>query len=133
LGYSLQSTAKVIEGAQHPDRDGQFRAINALAAERLAAGEPVISVEGKRKELVNGTKANAGREWRPKGSPERVDVHDFPDSDIAKAISYGVLDVGANEGWMSVSDDHDTSAFAVNAIRRWWQVMGRAATPRPPR
>ena len=129
LGYSLQSTAKVIEGAQHPDRDGQFRAINALAAERLAAGEPVISVEGKKKELVNGTKANAGREWQPKGTPERVDVHDFPDKDIPKAIPYGVLDVGANEGWMSVGDDHDTSAFELNAIRRWWQVMGRARYP----
>ncbi len=129
MGYSLQSTAKVIEGAQHPDRDGQFRAINALAAERLAAGEPVISVDCKKKELVNGTKANAGREWQPKGEPERVDVHDFPDKDIPKAIPYGVLDVGANEGWMSVGDDHDTSAFAVNAIRRWWQSMGQARYP----
>ena len=129
LGYSLQSTAKVTEGAQHPDRDGQFQRINALAAERLAAGEPVISIDCKKKELVNGTKANAGREWHPKGCPERVDVHDFPDKDVPKAIPYGVLDVGANLGWMSVGDDHDTSAFAVNAIRRWWQVMGKPRYP----
>ena len=124
LGYSLQATAKVVEGAQHPDRNGQFEYINRLAGERLAAGQPVVSVDCKKKELVNGTKANAGREWHPKGQPERVDVHDFPDKDVPKAIPYGVLDVGANEGWMSVGDDHDTAAFAVNAIRRWWQAMG---------
>jgi Rhodopirellula transposase DDE domain len=128
-GYSLQSNAKVNEGAQHPDRGGQFDHINDLAAARLAAGEPVISVDCKKKELVNGTKANAGREWHPKGSPERVDVHDFPDKDIPKAIPFGVLDIGANEGWMSVGDDHDTGAFAVNAIRRWWQSLGAARYP----
>ena len=130
LGYSLQATSKVTEGAQHPDRGGQFEHINALASERVAAGEPVISVDCKKKELVNGTKANAGREWHPRGQPVRVDVHDFPDKNVPKAIPYGVLDVGANEGWMSVGDDHDTSAFAVNAIRRWWQAMGRDRYPR---
>lgn len=129
MGYSLQATAKVVEGAQHPDRNSQFEYINRLAGERMAAGQPVISVDCKKKELVNGRKANAGKEWQPKGEPERVDVHDFPDKDVPKAIPYGVLDVGANEGWMSVGDDHDTAAFAVNAIRRWWEAMGRDRYP----
>jgi hypothetical protein len=129
MGYSLQATSKTVEGAQHPDRDAQFTYINRLAGERLAAREPVISVDCKKKELVNGTKANAGREWQPQGQPERVDVHDFPDPEVPKAIPYGVFDVGANEGWMSVGDDHDTAAFAVNAIRRWWQALGSARYP----
>jgi len=129
MGYSLQATAKAVEGAQHPDRNAQFEYINRLAGERLAAGQPVISVDCKKKELVNGRKANAGREWQPKGHPDRVDVHDFPDKDVPKAIPYGVLDVGANEGWMSVGDDHDTAAFAVNAIRRWFATMGRDRYP----
>ena len=132
-GYSLQANAKVNEGNQHADRNGQFERINNLAAARLAAGEPVISVDCKKKELVNGRKANAGREWHLKGNPERVDVHDFPDKDIPKAIPYGVLDVGANEGWMSVGDDHDTAAFAVNAIRRWWQTLGSPRYPKATR
>jgi len=118
-----------VEGVQHPDRNGQFEYINRLAGERLAAGDPVVSVDCKKKELVNGTKTNAGREWQPKGQPTRVDVHDFPDAEVPKAIPYGVLDLGANEGWMSVGDDHDTAAFAVNAIRRWWQTMGRDRYP----
>lgn len=125
MGYSLQATAKVVAGAQHPDRNNQFECINRLAGECLAAGQPVISVDCKKKELVNGGKANAGREWQPSGQPDRVDVHEFPDKSVPKAIPYGVFDVGANEGWMSVGDDHDTSAFAVNAIRRWWATMGR--------
>ena len=129
MGYSLQATAKTVEGAQHEDRNEQFEHINRLAGERLAAGQPVISVDCKKKELVNGRKANAGREWHRKGQPEQVDVHDFPDKNVPKAVPYGVLDVGANEGWMSVGDDHDTSAFAVNAIRRWWQAMGRQRYP----
>jgi hypothetical protein len=129
LGYSLQATSKQIEGSQHPDRNGQFEYINGLAGERLSEGDPVISVDCKKKELVNGTKANAGREWQPEGQPERVDVHDFPDSEIPKAIPYGVYDIGMNEGWMSVGDDHDTAAFAVNAIRRWWQNMGAERYP----
>jgi hypothetical protein len=130
MDYSLQATAKVVEGVQHPDRNAQFEYINRLAGECLAAGLPVISVDCKKKELVNGTKANAGREWQPAGAPERVDVHDFPDKGVPKAIPYGVFDVGGNEGWMSVGDDHDASAFAVNAVRRWWQSMGQARYPR---
>lgn len=133
MGYSLQATAKTVEGAQHPDRDAQFRYINRLAGERLAGDEPVVSVDCKKKELVNGTKANAGREWQPTGRPTRVDVHDFPDAEVPKAIPYGVFDVGANEGWMSVGDDHDTAAFAVNAIRRWWQAMGTQRYPKAKR
>jgi len=129
LGYSLQATAKTVEGAQHEDRNAQFEYINGLAGDRLAAGEPVVSVDCKKKELVVGRKANAGREWQPKGEPERVDVHDFPDPAVPKAIPYGVLDVGGNEGWMSVGDDHDTPAFAVNALRRWWETMGAARYP----
>jgi len=129
LGYSLQATAKTVEGAQHQDRNAQFEYINGLAGDRLASGEPVVSVDCKKKELVVGRKANAGREWQPKGEPERVDVHDFPDPQVPKAIPYGVLDVGGNEGWMSVGDDHDTPAFAVNALRRWWETMGAARYP----
>jgi hypothetical protein len=129
MDYSLQATAKVVEGAQHPDRNDQFLYINRLAGERIAAGQPVISVDAKKKELVNGRKANKGREWQPKGRPERVDVHDFPDKEKPKALPYGVYDMGANEGWMSIGDDHDTSAFAVNTIRRWWETMGRARYP----
>ena len=130
MEYSLQADAKTLEGAQHEDRDAQFAYINGLATERLAAGEPVISVDCKKKELVNGTKSNAGREWQPKARPERTDVHDFPDKDVPKAIPYGVLDVWANEGWMSVGDHHDTGAFAVHAIRRWWEEMGHERYPK---
>lgn len=129
MDYSLQANAKTVEGAQHPDRDAQFSYINALAGERLGAGEPVISVDCKKKELVNGTKSNAGREWEPKGKPTRTDVHDFPDKEVPKAIPYGVYDLLANEGWMSIGDDHDTGAFAVNAVRRWWATMGRERYP----
>lgn len=128
LGYSLQANAKVTEGAQHPDRDGQFRYINERAAEHLAAGEPVISVDCKKKELV-GDYANGGAEWEPAGEPTRVGTHDFPDPEVPKAIPYGVFDVGANEGWVNVGDDHDTPAFAVASIARWWQRMGKARYP----
>ncbi|MGH9268543.1 MAG: ISAzo13 family transposase, partial [Acidimicrobiales bacterium] len=124
MGYSLQAPAKEREGTQHPDRDGQFRYINKLVGQRQRAGQPVISVDTKKKELVNGVKDNGGREYQPVGSPERVDVHDFPDPEIPKAVPYGVYDIGADEGWVSVGDDHDTAAFAVNAIGRWWAVMG---------
>lgn len=124
MGYSLQATAKTVEGAQHPDRDAQFRHINDLATTRLAHGEPVISVDTKKKELVVGKKANSGREWQPKGQPEQVDVHDFPTPEVPKAIPYGVYDIGADEGWMQVGSEHDTAQFAVNAIRRWWETMG---------
>jgi hypothetical protein len=133
MGYSLQAPAKQIGGSQHPDRDGQFEYVNKLTSERLAAGLPVISVDCKKKELVNGRKENGGLEYQPKGEPERVDVHDFPDAEIPKAVPYGVYDVSADEGWVSVGDDHDTAAFAVNAIRRWWQTMGAERYPKAKR
>lgn len=129
MDYSLQAPAKQLEGTQHPDRDAQFAYINKTAGQRLRAKQPVISCDTKKKELVNGRKANGGKEYQPKGRPERVDVHDFPDREIPKAVPYGVLDVGADEGWVSVGDDHDTAAFAVNAIRRWWQMLGAARYP----
>lgn len=128
LGYSLQAPAKVKEGTQHPDRDGQFKWLNVTVAQRLAAGEPVISVDCKKKELV-GEKSNGGREYQPKGSPTRVDVHDFPDPAMGKAVPYGIYDIAANEGWVSVGDDGDTAVFAVGAIGRWWQTMGKARYP----
>jgi Rhodopirellula transposase DDE domain len=128
LGYSLQANAKVTEGAQHPDRNAQFEYINAQAGEHLAAGQPVISVDCKKKELI-GDYANGGAEWEPEGEPTRVGVHDFPDPDMPKAIPYGVYDIGGNEGWVSVGDDHDTPAFAVASIGQWWHRMGQARYP----
>src|SRR5215213_2243638 len=130
-GYTLQRTRKTLEGAQHPDRDAQFRYLNEQAKAQLAAGEPVVSVDCKKKELV-GQFANGGAEWQPTGWPERVLVHDFPDPKLgseAKAIPYGVYDLGANAGWVSVGVDHDTSSFAVQTLRRWWQQIGRVAYP----
>ncbi len=132
LGYSLQANAKVTEGAQHADRDGQFHYINDQAAEHLGAGQPVISVDAKKKELV-GDYANGGAEWEPAGEPTRVGTHDFPDPEVGKAIPYGVYDLAANEGWVSVGDDHDTPAFAVASIARWWERMGKARYPRATR
>jgi hypothetical protein len=131
MGYSLQAPAKENEGATHPDRDGQFNHINQLAGERLAAGEPVISVDTKKKELL-GRYANGGREWQPVKEPERVNVHDFADRALgehAKAIPYGVYDIGNDEGWVNVGDTADTAEFAVESIRRWWNQMGRARFP----
>lgn len=128
LGYSLQANAKVTEGAQHPDRDVQFRYINERAGEHLASGQPVISVDCKKKELV-GDYANGGVEWEPEGQPTKVGTHDFPDPEMGKAIPYGVYDIGGNEGWVNVGDDHDTPAFAVASIARWWERMGRARYP----
>ena len=128
MDYSLQATSKQVEGAQHPDRDGQFRYLNEQARQQLADSQPVISVDTKKKEVV-GNLANKGREWQPKGAPVRVDVHDFPDPNIGKAIPYGVYDLGADQGWVSVGDDHDTAAFAVATIRRWWQMVGKVAYP----
>ena len=127
-GYSLQGNAKVAEGAQHPDRDAQFRYISERAREFLAAGLPVISVDTKKKEKI-GQFANGGAEWRPRGRPERVNVHDFPSDAEGKAIPYGIYDLGANTGWVSVGTDHDTSAFAVQAVRRWWRADGSARYP----
>jgi hypothetical protein len=128
MGYSLQANAKVTEGAQHPDRDAQFGYINTQAGEHLAAGEPVISIDCKKKELI-GDYANGGAEWEPEGEPTRVGTHDFPDPEVPKAIPYGVYDIGANEGWVNVGDDHDTPAFAVASIARWWERMGRTRYP----
>lgn len=131
MGYSLQAPAKQNEGSAHPDRDGQFNHINALAAERLGAGEPVISVDTKKKELI-GNYANGGREWQPAGEPDRVNVHDFADralGEFAKAIPYGVYDIANNAGWVSVGDVADTAEFAVESIRRWWNTLGRERFP----
>ena len=128
LRYSLQSVRKSNEGASHPDRNAQFEHINATATAFLARKQPVISVDTKKKELVGDFK-NAGREWRPQGSPDRVLVHDFPDDAIGKAIPYGVYDMARNEAWVSVGSDHDTPAFAVASIRQWWKMMGRRVYP----
>lgn len=127
-GFSLQGNAKTIEGNQHPDRDAQFRYISERARAHTEAGDPVISVDTKKKELV-GDFANSGREYRPKGDPQKVRDHDFMDKDLGKAIPYGVYDVEANAGWVNVGTDHDTAAFAVESIRRWWTTMGQAAYP----
>ena len=128
LGYRLQSVRKRQEATTHPDRNAQFEHINATADEYLTAGEPVISVDTKKKELV-GNFSNAGREWQPKGVPAAVRVHDFPSDAEGKAIPYGVYDMARNEAWVSVGRDHDTPAFAVASIRHWWQRMGESAYP----
>lgn len=128
LGYSLRSVRKTTEGKSHPDRNEQFEHINETAAEFLGRGSPVISVDTKKKELVGDFK-NAGREWQPPGQPEKALVHDFPDDAIGKAIPYGVYDMARNEAYVSVGRDHDTPAFAVASIRRWWMTMGRRAYP----
>jgi len=128
MEYSLQATAKQREGDQHPDRDAQFVYLSERVGDHLRAGEPVISVDTKKKEVV-GQLANKGREYQPKGQPERVDVHDFPDPAVGRAIPYGVFDVAANEGFVVVGDDHDTAAFAVATIGRWWDMVGSVAYP----
>jgi len=126
--FSLQGNAKTIEGRQHPDRDAQFRYIGEQVSEYRAAGDPVISVDTKKKELVGEFK-NAGREWTRQGQPEQVNVHDFMDKQLGKAIPYGVYDLGTNTGWVSVGVDHDTAQFAVATIRSWWQQVGSRAYP----
>ena len=126
--FSLQGNAKTAEGARHPDRDAQFRYINGQAREHLDAGQPVISVDAKKKENI-GNFRNGGREWRPKGSPEQVNVHDFKDKELGKVTPYGIYDVAANAGWVPVGTDHDTAAFAVQTIRTWWQKAGQPAYP----
>jgi transposase len=127
-GFSTQANAKVTEGRRHPDRDAQFRYIAARAREHLAAAQPVISVDAKKKEQV-GEYAQAGREWRPKGDPVKVRDHGFADQDGGHAIPYGVYDVGANTGFVNVGTDHNTAALAVESIRRWWQLIGKDAYP----
>jgi hypothetical protein len=129
LGYSLQANVKTREGAQHPDRDRQFQHINLIAERALDTGQPMISVDTKKKELVGDFK-NAGREWRPKGRPELVRVHDFKDKQLGKAIPHGVYDIASDEGWVTVGIDHDTAQFAVNSIRSWWEHLGAARYPR---
>jgi hypothetical protein len=132
MGYSLQANSKTREGDKHIDRDAQFQYINAQAKRFLAANEPVISVDTKKKELVGNFKNN-GREWRRKGTPELVNVHDFIDPKLSRAVPYGVYDITNNVGWVSVGTDHDTASFAVNAIRRWWRSMGQKRHPKATR
>jgi transposase len=131
-GYSLQAPTKTREGASHPDRDAQFRYLNEQIKAFLAQGLPVVSVDAKKKELVGAFK-NGGREWQPQGQPERVNVHDFPDPALGKAIPYGIYDVGRNTGWVAVGQDHDTASFAVASLRRWWETVGQPAYPRAER
>jgi hypothetical protein len=128
LDYRLQATCKTREGSDQPDRNAQFEHINEQAKSFQAAGQPVISVDTKKKELV-GDFANGGREWHPRGEPERVRLHDFPDKQLGKVSPYGVYDLAANVGWVSVGTDHDTAAFAVQSIQTWWERMGREQYP----
>lgn len=129
LGYSLQANRKMLEGTDHPDRNAQFEFINDQTKQRLVAGNPVISVDTKKKELVGAYKNN-GTTWRPEGKPELVKVHDFIDKELGRANPYGVYDVASNTGWVSVGTDHDTASFAVETIRRWWNSMGRQRYPK---
>jgi hypothetical protein len=128
LGYSLQGTRKTREGSQHPDRNAQFEYINKRVKAFQRRGQPVVSVDTKKKELVGDFK-NSGREWHPKASAPAVRVHDFLDKHLGKAIPYGVYDVHRDEGWVSVGIDHDTAEFATESLRRWWRRMGRAVYP----
>jgi len=127
-GYSLQGNRKTTEGDSHPDRDAQFGYINTQVTTALAEQQPVISVDTKKKELV-GDFRNNGREYRPQGNPEEVRVHDFLIKELGRAVPYGIYDLAANSGWVSVGVDHDTAAFAVNSIRQWWRTVGRARYP----
>jgi hypothetical protein len=128
LGYSLQGLRKTKEGTAHPDRNAQFEHLHGQVEAFQERGQPVISVDTKKKELVGDFK-NGGREWQPQGAPEAVRVHDFVDNELGKAIPYGVYEPTRNTGWVSVGQDHDTAAFAVASIRTWWQQMGREAYP----
>src|SRR5437879_2859829 len=131
-GYSLQANRKTREGGEHPDRDAQFEHLNAQAEAFLAAGEPVVSVDAKKKELVGDFK-NGGREWHTQGQPEQVRVYDFPIAGLGRATPYGVYDLGQNAGWVNVGMDHDTAAFAVESIRRWWNSVGQSQYPKAKR
>ena len=126
--FSLQANSKTREGGDHPDRDAQFRQIDQSVSEASAAHQPVISVDTKKKELVGDFK-NAGREWRPKGTPEEVRVHDFVIKELGRAVPYGVYDLAANAGWVCIGVDNDTAEFAVQTIRRWWYEVGRVRYP----
>ena len=130
-GYSLQANAKTTEGKQHPDRDGQFEHINTMVRRYRKTGDPVISVDTKKKELVGESPGykNNGHDWRPQGEPVRVGVHDFPDPAMPKAVPYGIYDLTANTGWVSVGCDGDTAAFAVETLRRWWHKVGQVSYP----
>jgi hypothetical protein len=128
LGYTLQAPAKENEGIQHADRDKQFCHINLTAKDFINRNQPVVSVDAKKKELV-GNYTNSGAEWQPKGTPLRTKTHDFPDPELGKVSPYGVYDIGANEGWVSVGITSDTAEFAVNCINAWWQNMGRYRYP----
>ncbi len=132
LGYRLQANRKTKEGTKHPDRNAQFEQINRKVKRFLAHRQPAISVDTKKRELVGDFKNN-GRELRPKGDPEKVRVHDFPIPELGRATPYGVYDMARNRGWVSVGVDHDTAAFAVETIRRWWRSMGQAAYPQAKR
>lgn len=132
LEYSLQAPRKVLEGGGHPDRDAQFDYLNGQVTAALAVGQPVISVDAKKKELV-GPYKNGGQEWQPQGQPERVNVYDFVDKQVGKAIPYGIYDVGRNTGWVNVGQDHDTAQFAIESLRRWWQSVGLPAYPQADR
>jgi hypothetical protein len=127
-GFSLQGNTKTIEGRQHPDRDAQFRYINEQVTGHQDSADPVVSVDTKKKELV-GQFANAGQEWRPRGEPVATHTHDFPDDSLGKAVPYGIYDLTADTGWVTVGTDHDTAAFAVESIRRWWNAAGRTDYP----
>ena len=128
-GYSLQANRKTREGSSHEDRNAQFEHINRRVLAFQMQGEPVVSIDTKKKELVGEFK-NAGQEWQPRGKPVEVQVHDFPDKKLGKAIPYGVYDLASNEGWVSVGIDHDTAQFATASVRRWWQEMGTGRFPR---
>ena len=132
LGYSLQGNRKTKEGSNHPDRNAQFEHLNGKVKWCLGRRQPVISVDTKKKELV-GDFSNKGQEWRPKGEPEKVRVHDFVDKELGRATPYGIYDVGSNSGWVSVGMDHDTAEFAVETIRRCWRTMGQPAYPKATR
>lgn len=130
--YSLQAPAKVLEGSDHPDRDAQFRYLNDQIKTFLAQGLPVVSIDTKKKELV-GQFRNGGQEWQPQGDPEVVNVHDFPDPALGKAIPHGIYDVGRNTGWVTVGQDHDTARFAVASLHRWWTSVGQPTYPQADR
>ena len=130
--YSLQANRKTREGSSHPDRDAQFQYINQQALAALAEGRPVVSVDTKKKEMV-GEYKNSGQEWQPQGRPQTVNVHDFPDKQLGKAIPYGIYDLANNEGWVSVGINHDTARFVAAGIGRWWREMGRQRFPKAKR